>query len=88
MKKYMKLNEDMENTSIKAYEFSDNEDGWGEDIEDILSPAFGRAEDLMYEIRHTVRSARTDCKTPNELADYIRELASEFEEAANEIDSL
>ena len=88
MKKYMKLNEDMENTSIKAYEFADNEDGWGEDIEDILSRVFAMAEDLMYEVRNAVRGSMTDCKTSEELADYIRELASEFEEAANEIDSL
>ena len=75
-------------TDIKAYEFADNEDGWGEDIEDILSRVFAMAEDLMYEVRNAVRGSMTDCKTPNELADHIRELASEFEEAANEIDSL
>ena len=75
-------------TEIKAYTFDEAEDGWGEDVENILSPVFARAEDLMYEIRNTVRGANTDCETTEDLADFIRELASEFEEAADEIESL
>lgn len=75
-------------TEIKAYTFDETEDGWGEDVESILSPVFARAEDLMYEVRNTIRGANTDCETVEDLADYIRQLASEFEEAADEIDSL
>lgn len=75
-------------TEIKAYTFDESEDGWGEDVESILSPVFARAEDLMYEVRNTVRGANTDCETVEDLADFIRQLASEFEEAADEIDSL
>lgn len=88
MKKYMKSNEDIKNTPIKAYEFADSEDGWGSDIEGILDAAFARAEDLIYEVRHTVRGAETDCETVHDLADFVRELASEFEEAADNIDNL
>lgn len=75
-------------SAIKAYTFDESEDGWGEDVESILSPVFARAEDLMYEVRNTIRGANTDCETVEDLADYIRQLASEFEEAADEIDSL
>lgn len=75
-------------TEIKAYTFDETEDGWGEDVEDILSQVFARAEDLMYEVRNTIRGANTDCETTEDLADFIRQLASEFEEAADEIDSL
>ena len=75
-------------TEIKAYTFDETEDGWGEDVESILSPVFARAEDLMYEVRNTVRGANTDCETVEDLADFIRQLASEFEEAANELESL
>lgn len=75
-------------TEIKAYTFDESEDGWGEDVESILSPVFARAEDLMYEVRNTIRGANTDCETVEDLADYIRQLASEFEEAADEISSL
>lgn len=75
-------------SSIKAYTFDESEDGWGEDVESILSPVFARAEDLMYEVRNTVRGANTDCETVEDLADYIRQLASEFEDAADEIESL
>lgn len=75
-------------TQIKAYTFDESEDGWGTDVESILSPVFARAEDLMYEVRNTVRGVNTDCETVEDLADYIRQLASEFEEAADEISSL
>lgn len=75
-------------SAIKAYTFDESEDGWGEDVESILSPVFVRAEDLMYEVRNTVRGANTDCETTEDLADFIRQLASEFEDAANEIESL
>ena len=75
-------------SAIEAYTFDETEDGWGEDVEDILSQVFARAEDLMYEVRNTIRGANTDCETTEDLADFIRQLASEFEEAADEIDSL
>lgn len=75
-------------SAIKAYTFDESEDGWGEDVQDILSQVFARAEDLMYEVRNTIRGANTDCETTEDLADFIRQLASEFEEAADEIDSL
>ena len=75
-------------SAIKAYTFDESEDGWGEDVESILSPVFARAEDLMYEVRNTIRGANTGCETTEDLADFIRNLATEFEEAADEIESL
>lgn len=75
-------------TEIKAYTFDESEDGWGEDVESILSPVFARAEDLMYEVRNTVRGANTDCETVEDLADFIRQIAAEFEDAADELESL
>ena len=75
-------------SAIKAYTFDEAEDGWGEDVESILSPVFARAEDLMYEVRNTIRGANTGCETTEDLADFIRNLATEFEEAADEIESL
>lgn len=73
---------------IKAYTFDESEDGWGTDVRSILDLPFARAEHLMYEIRNTTRGAYTDCETVEDLADYIRQLAYEFEDAANEIESL
>lgn len=75
-------------TDVKAYEFAETEDGWGENVEEALSSVFARAEDLMYEVRNTVRGANTDCETVEDLADFIRQLASEFAEAADELESL
>ncbi len=73
---------------IKAYTFSENEDGWGDEVEEILSSAFARANDLMYEVQRTVRGAYTNCETVEDLAEFIRELASQFEEAADEIENM
>ena len=75
-------------SAIKAYTFDESEDGWGTDVRGILDLPFARAEHLMYEIRNTTRGAYTDCETVEDLADYIRQLASEFEDAADEIESL
>lgn len=75
-------------TQIKAYTFDESEDGWGTDVESILSPVFAKAEDLMYEVRNTVRGANTDCDNVQDLADFIRNLANEFESAANELEYL
>lgn len=75
-------------TEIKAHDFPESEDGWGTDVRGILDIPFARAENLMYEIRNTIRGAYTHCETVEDLADYIRQLASEFEEAADELESL
>lgn len=75
-------------TEIKAHDFPESEDGWGTDVRGILDLPFARAEHLMYEIRNTIRGAYTHCETVEDLADYIRQLASEFEEAADELESL
>lgn len=75
-------------TEIKAHDFPESEDGWGTDVRGILDVPFARAENLMYEIRNTIRGAYTDCETVEDLADYIRQLASEFEETADELESL
>ena len=75
-------------TEIKAYTFDEFEDGWGEDVEDILTPVFAKTEKLMYEVRNTVRGSYTDCENVEDLADFIRNLADEFESAANEMELL
>lgn len=77
-------------TNASTYDDLDDqiEDGWGTDVRGILDIPFARAENLMYEIRNTIRGAYTHCETVEDLADYIRQLASEFEEAADELESL
>ena len=75
-------------TEIKAYTFDETEDGQGTDVRGVLDLPFARAEDLMYEVRNTIRGAYTDCESVEDLADFIHQLASEFEEAADEIESL
>lgn len=69
-------------------DFNEIEDGWGEDVEGILTPVFAKTEKLMHEVRNTVRGSYTDCENVEDLADFIRNLADEFESAANEMELL
>lgn len=78
----------LSSTEIRAYTFDEFEDGWGEDVEGILTPVFAKTEKLMYEVRNAVRGSYTDCETVEDLADFIRNLADEFESAANEMELL
>lgn len=63
----------------------ETEDGWGDDVKEILGGVMESLDRLMYEIRSCVRGCYTRCRTEAELADYIRALASDMEAAADEI---
>lgn len=58
-----------------------DEDGWGDRVEQILEPTIEKVEDLAYEVRNTVRGANTGCDTTDELADYVDEVIEDLEEA-------
>ncbi len=68
------LNEELEDT-----------DGWGDEIEYILSESFSELENLMYEVRNCRRGSYTSCETAEELADYIHRLAEDLDECSYEI---
>lgn len=74
--------------SIKAYTFDESEDGWGDAVEDVLAPAFTRMDNLMYEVRTARRGYRTGCFTVEQLAEHIRDICSDLEEAADELDEM
>lgn len=58
-----------------------DEDGWGDRVEQILEPTIRKVEDLAYEVRNTVRGANTGCDTTDELADYVDEVIEDLEDA-------
>ena len=66
-------------------EFEEYEDGWGEEVRDFLDSIMSEAEELFYEIRNCVRGSYTNCTTKSELGDYLRNLAEQLNEAADEI---
>ena len=74
------VSKDMLDTVQESLEEND-EDGWGDRVERILTPAIRKVEDLAYEVKNTVRGANTDCDTTDELADYIDEVIEDLEDA-------
>ena len=70
---------DLDNTDELAETNQDFEDdGWGEQIEEDLTPILNKLDDFSYEIKNCVRGAMTNAKTKDELADYIDSLAEEL----------
>ena len=76
--KKMKLSESL-------FEELEDTDGWGDEIEYILSETFSKIENLIYEINNCRRGSYTDCETAEELADYIHRLAEDLDECSYEI---
>lgn len=76
--KKMKLSESL-------FEELDDTDGWGDEIEYILSETFSKIENLIYEINNCRRGSYTNCETAEELADYIHRLAEDLDECSYEI---
>lgn len=74
------VSKDMLDTVQESLEEND-EDGWGDRVEQILEPTIRKVEDLAYEVRNTVRGANTNCDTTDELADYVDEVIEDFEDA-------
>lgn len=63
----------------------DEDDGWSEEILDEVEGVISDIEQLAYELRSCVRGAYTNCKTREELSDYITHLAEDLMDAAERI---
>lgn len=63
----------------------DDEDGWSEEVNEKLSSVMEEGESLFYEIKNCTRGSFTDCKTKEELANYLREFAEQIIMAADEL---
>ena len=70
------------NESLKE----DLSDGWSEDAEN--EELFSKLEKLMYEIRNARRGVYTRCETYEELSDYVRQLSSELDDYADELQNI
>jgi len=68
----------------KGDEFED--DGWGEEMVENLSPLLNDIEGFIYELRNCVRGSFTGCKTKAELQNYMVEnLAARLTEEAENL---
>ena len=77
-------NREKKNSKAVKEELED-EDGWGDSINDILYDVFSDIDQLEYEVRNCVRGGVTRCKNADELAKYIEELSDRLDDAAQDI---
>lgn len=80
----------VESKRVKKESLEQNEeDGWGEDIEEILDPCFEKVERLAYEIRNCRRGSYAGFgNTVSDLVEAVNEVQSMFEEASSELDNM
>lgn len=63
-----------------------NEDGWGDEIEDTLKPIFDRVDKLKYEVENCTRGSYA--KFGSEVKDLVKELKEIAEELDNEAETI
>ena len=64
----------------------ESEDGWSEEILDIVDPFFVEVETVAYELRNTVRGAYRFGTTVKDLAQVFRGFSETADDIANELD--
>lgn len=64
----------------------ESEDGWSEEILDIVDPFFIEVEKVAYELRNTVRGAYRFGTTIKDLAQVFRGFSETTDDIANELD--
>lgn len=67
------------------YEGSSSEEGWGNEILDILEPAFDKAESIYYELKNGYKGDFTSCYTREELKEYLKEFITQVVDAVDEL---
>ena len=65
----------------------ESEDGWSEEILDIVDPFFVEVEKVAYELRNTVRGAYRFGTTVKDLAQVFRGFSETTDDIANELDN-
>lgn len=61
-------------------------DGWNDEIAEMS--VFSKLEKLIYELKMAQKGVYTGAKTYNELASYIRDISSQLEAAADEVEDM
>lgn len=70
----------------KVKESLENEDGWSDEIVDILEPPIEEVEELAYELRNTVRGAKTGVDDVDGLIDHCEHIMSRFNDAIDDLE--
>ena len=65
------------------------EEGWGDDIQEICEPFFQECEKIMYEVRNCRRGSYANVgDTVTDLVEYFDGLERSLEEVSTELDSM
>jgi hypothetical protein len=64
----------------------ENEDGWSEEIQTLLEPFLDDVDDLSYEVKNTVRGAKTGADTVDDLVGYFYQLKEYVEDIIEELE--
>lgn len=77
---------DSDGDYLTTLESLESEDGWSEEIIDIVDPFFVEVETVAYELRNTVRGAYRFGTTVEDLVQVFRGFSKTADDIANELD--
>lgn len=77
---------DSDGDYLTTLESLESEDGWSEEIIDIVDPFFVEVETVAYELRNTVRGAYRFGTTVEDLVQVFRGFSETADDIANELD--
>lgn len=77
---------DSDGDYLTTLESLESEDGWSEEILDIVDPFFVEVEKVAYELRNTVRGAYRFGTTVKDLVQVFRGFSETADDIANELD--
>lgn len=84
--KYFKAKINKLSENKKTTNESLTDDGWSDEVVDILEPPIEEIEELHYELKNTVRGAKTNAKTVGQLVNHCEQIMAEFDDAISELD--
>ena len=70
----------------KVKESLQNEDGWSQEVVDILEPPIEEVEELAYELRNTVRGAKTGVDDVDGLVNHCEYIMKKLDDAIDDLE--
>jgi hypothetical protein len=64
------------------------QEGWNEEVKELLREPFEKMSEMQYEIESCVKGAYTNANTPAELSFKLHQLAEQLMEASDALDEM